>query len=80
MISDLAQVDPMYQNSLSYVKKLFNEAIANSEPAEELADRIQVLLSAITKSLYVNICRGLFEEHKLLYSFLICTSIKRRAH
>jgi len=33
VISDLAQVDPMYQNSLSYVKKLFNDAIANSEPA-----------------------------------------------
>ena len=29
--------------------------------------------------LYVSICRGLFEAHKLIYSFLICTSIKRQA-
>lgn len=29
--------------------------------------------------LYNNICRGLFESHKLLYSFLICTSIMRNA-
>jgi dynein heavy chain, axonemal len=27
VISDLAHVDPMYQNSLAYVKKLFNDAI-----------------------------------------------------
>ena len=26
-IVEMSQVDPMYQNSLSYVKKLFNEAI-----------------------------------------------------
>ena len=25
----------------------------------------------------MNICRGLFEAHKLIYSFLICTSISR---
>lgn len=30
VISDLALVDPMYQNSLTYVKKLFNDAITNS--------------------------------------------------
>ena len=30
VISDLAMVDPMYQNSLTYVKKLFNDAIINS--------------------------------------------------
>ncbi len=27
VISDLAGIDPMYQNSLVYVKKLFNDAI-----------------------------------------------------
>jgi dynein heavy chain len=28
--------------------------------------------------LYINICRGLFEAHKLIYSFMMCTSIKRK--
>lgn len=78
VISDLALIDPMYQNSLAYIKKLFNDAIVNSKPAEILDDRIEILMESITESLYVNICRGLFEAHKLLYSFMICTSILRR--
>lgn len=28
VIADLANIDPMYQNSLQYVKQLFNKAIA----------------------------------------------------
>ena len=30
VIDDLARIDPMYQNSLTYVKQLFNKAIAQS--------------------------------------------------
>lgn len=77
VITDLAIIDPMYQYSLDYVKKLFNEAIKSSEKADELEQRIDILIKAITKSIYNNICRGLFENHKMIYSFLICTSIER---
>jgi len=75
VIADLSGIDPMYQNSLQYVKKLFNEAIAASKKAETHEERIKILLDAVTKNLYTNICRGLFEAHKLIYSFMICTSI-----
>jgi len=27
--------------------------------------------------MFTDICRGLFESHKKIYSFMICTSIKR---
>lgn len=77
VITDLAMIDPMYQYSLDYVKKLFSEAIKSSEKNDELAIRIQILIESITKSIYNNICRGLFENHKMIYSFLICTSIER---
>lgn len=29
--------------------------------------------------MYSNVCRGLFEAHKLVYSFLISTSINKNA-
>mgnify|MGYP006088389027 CR=1 FL=1 len=34
-------------------------------------------MDRITKMIYTNISRGLFEKDKLIYSFLIGTSISR---
>jgi len=61
VIADLAGIDPMYQNSLSYVKTLFNKAIEQSEAAEEIEKRLEILIDNISKILYTNVSRGLFE-------------------
>jgi len=37
------------------------------------------LIDGITKILYTNISRGLFENDKIIYSFLIASSISRNA-
>jgi dynein heavy chain len=75
-ISDLAGIDSMYQNSLAYVKQLFNKAIAESPAESDLDKRLEILIDRITRILYTNISRGLFERDKLIYSFLIATSIQ----
>lgn len=79
VIADLAIVDPMYQYSLDFFSRLFNRRLAKSEKAEQLEDRLAILLSDVTESFFVNICRGLFEKDKLLYAFLKTSSILRRS-
>lgn len=38
-----------------------------------------VLIDGITRMIYTNVSRGLFEKDKIIYSFLIITSILRNA-
>lgn len=44
-----------------------------------LEERLTLLKDNITRVIFTDICRGLFESHKRLFSFLITTSIKRQA-
>jgi dynein heavy chain len=62
------------------VKKLFNEALMKI-PSHEFPDTYklnQKLMESVTLDLFMKICIGLFEAHKIVYSFLICTGIKRQ--
>jgi len=77
VIADLAEMDPMYQYSLEYFKKLYNYCIEVSEKSNNLDTRLGILIAYITDFMYKNVCRGLFERHKLIFSFLICTTIQR---
>ena len=43
--------------------------------AEDLSERIININNYFTFSLYSNVCRSLFEKHKLLFSFLLCARI-----
>lgn len=46
-----------------------------SEVSDVLDTRLKILIDDITINFYKNICRGLFEKDKLLYSFLITVKI-----
>uniref|UniRef100_G1R661 Dynein axonemal heavy chain 1 n=1 Tax=Nomascus leucogenys TaxID=61853 RepID=G1R661_NOMLE len=74
-VSDLANVDPMYQYSLEWFLNIFLSGIANSERADNLKKRISNINRYLTYSLYSNVCRSLFEKHKLMFAFLLCVRI-----
>ena len=79
VVADMAGVDPMYQYSLVYIKRLFNNSIENSQKRTNFTERCNLLIENITKSIYKNVCRGLFESHKSIFSFLIAASVHRKA-
>ncbi|XP_019331155.1 dynein axonemal heavy chain 1 [Alligator mississippiensis] len=74
-VSDLSNVDPMYQYSLEWFLNIFLSGIANSERADTLKKRIVNINNYVTFSLYSNVCRSLFEKHKLMFAFLLCVRI-----
>lgn len=59
--------------------QLFNGVIVSSPQVEQLVERLKILISEITLAIYTNVSRGLFERHKLVFSFMLCTSILRNA-
>jgi len=75
-VSDLSNIDPMYQYSLEWFLSIFLNSIINSERAASIEDRIKFINNYMTFSLYSNVCRSLFEKHKLMFAFLLCVRIK----
>ena len=79
VIADLGGVDPMYQYSLGYYTALFNRCIADSQKTSDLEVRLRNIIDYATQVIYENICRGLFEKDKLLFSSSVCFQILRNA-
>lgn len=74
-ITDLAYVDSMYQYSLQWYNSLFSLGIDNAPKSSVVSVRIQNITAHFTGSLYENVCRSLFERHKLQFSFMLCMKI-----
>uniref|UniRef100_A0A8C0ZKM8 Dynein axonemal heavy chain 12 n=1 Tax=Cyanistes caeruleus TaxID=156563 RepID=A0A8C0ZKM8_CYACU len=74
-IADLANIDPMYQYSLSWFVSLYISSIHDSNKSKILKKRLQYLNDHFTYNLYCQVCRSLFETDKLLFSFLLCCNL-----
>ena len=68
-------IDSMYQFSLTYFKQVLSATVVNAPQSEDLQERLQILLDEVLKSVFVNICRALFEQHKTLFGFMMSIAI-----
>ncbi|KAK2956118.1 putative Dynein axonemal heavy chain 5 [Blattamonas nauphoetae] len=76
-IADLRNIDPMYQYSLTWFIGLFTQTLANEPPNSDQADKILSIIDHLTEVIYDNVCRSLFQEHKIFFAFLLAMTIEQ---
>ncbi|XP_018800561.1 PREDICTED: dynein heavy chain 6, axonemal [Bactrocera latifrons] len=78
VVAGLADVDPMYQYSLKYFSQVFCNVIRLDHPKQTIEERINQLKLDELKAIFENVSRGLFENHKIIFSFLLATAIEKQ--
>jgi dynein heavy chain len=79
-IAGLRSIAPMYEYSLQwFTSAVFRFSVASADTSDDLEVRKANLIDYVTYCLYENICRSLFERHKLLLSFLMAIRIARHS-
>ena len=75
----MASIDPMYQYSLQWFTNLFIRTTQEADQADDQPGRLENLKNFFTYLLYDQVCRSLFEEHKLLFSYLMTIGLETAA-
>ncbi|KAG7325031.1 hypothetical protein KOW79_011347 [Hemibagrus wyckioides] len=75
ILNDLNKINPIYQFSLKAFSKVFEEAIMQTEPADDVKQRVDNLNNEITYSVFMYTNRCLFERDKLTFIALIVFQI-----
>ena len=72
-ITSLSELNTMYHYSLAWFLTVFAKSVAEAQPSEDSTVRAANLEESCTPFLYKSICRSLYQEDHLAFSFLLCT-------
>ena len=77
-MAGLSVLNDMYEYALSAFLHVFNLSLEKSKKDSSIDGRVMNVIDHLTYSVYNYTCTGLFEVHKLLYSFqMTCMILKR---
>lgn len=79
VLSDMSSVNAMYQFSLTSYLEVFSYSLRKALPHTVLTKRLINIINSLTKNVYDYGCTGMFEKHKLLYSFQMTIKLQQSA-
>jgi dynein heavy chain, axonemal len=77
IVTELSSIESMYQFSLEYFNRIFKGVLASIEASETTEERVRQLMQGLTRTVYLNISRALFNQHKKIFSFIMACRISR---
>ncbi|KAK3539191.1 hypothetical protein QTP86_029601 [Hemibagrus guttatus] len=77
VLAEMALVNSMYQYSLASFLEVFDFSLRKSLPDSILPKRLKNIMNTLTHNVYNYGCTGLFERHKLLFSFNMTIKIEQ---
>ena len=76
IVAELSNIETMYQFSLEYFARIFTNVLQATPPVEDALERVQLLITELTKTTFSNISRALFNQHKKIFSFMIAVRVQ----
>ena len=65
----LATISSMYEISLDSFLNVFKNALSTAKKDPALENRLRNMIDTIMRQIYDYTCTGIFERHKLMFSF-----------
>ena len=77
VLSEMSTINSMYQYSLAAYLEVFSLSLKKSMPDSILSKRLNNIMDTLTHNVYNYGCTGIFEKHKLLFSFQITIKLEQ---
>ena len=75
----MSAISEMYEYSLSSYLNVFRQSLKDAKPENILIHRINSIIDKLTQNMYDYVLLGIFEKHKLMFSFQMTIMIMEKA-